>query len=229
MANGNRPKIVFLCSGNGGNLRFIREAIERKCLDAQVTNIFVDRQCGALDYAARNEVAARVHDFSAEGQESLTRSLVELEPAVVVSTVHRILLPPLVQAMTGRIVNLHYSLLPAFGGSIGTRPIQQALAYGAKLIGVTAHHVDEGVDTGKPIAQAAFARSEGENLDSVVNTSFRCGCLALLASIVERIEGTAALSSDSGTLLVNGTNALFNPINDQMRSMNNEAVWSALL
>ncbi len=53
----------------------------------------------------------------------------------------------------GRIVNVHPSLLPAFRG---TRAIEQALEYGVKVLGVTVHFVDEGVDTGAIILQHAF-------------------------------------------------------------------------
>jgi phosphoribosylglycinamide formyltransferase 1 len=54
---------------------------------------------------------------------------------------------------SGRIVNVHPSLLPAFPG---VRAIEQALDYGAKLGGVTVHFVDEGVDSGAIIMQEAF-------------------------------------------------------------------------
>ena len=53
----------------------------------------------------------------------------------------------------GRILNVHPSLLPAFPG---VRAIEQALDYGVKVMGVTVHFVDEGVDTGPIILQEAF-------------------------------------------------------------------------
>ena len=52
-----------------------------------------------------------------------------------------------------RVVNVHPSLLPAFPG---LRPIEDAIAYGAKVTGVTVHFVDEGVDSGAVIAQRAI-------------------------------------------------------------------------
>jgi phosphoribosylglycinamide formyltransferase-1 len=55
---------------------------------------------------------------------------------------------------SGRIINVHPSLLPAFPG---VRAIEQALDYGVKQMGVTVHFVDEGVDSGAIIMQEAFA------------------------------------------------------------------------
>jgi phosphoribosylglycinamide formyltransferase-1 len=52
-----------------------------------------------------------------------------------------------------RVINVHPALQPAFPG---VRAIEQALAYGVKVFGVTVHFVDEGVDTGPVIAQRAL-------------------------------------------------------------------------
>jgi phosphoribosylglycinamide formyltransferase-1 len=64
-----------------------------------------------------------------------------------------ILSPEFIRRFAGRIVNVHPSLLPAFAG---LRPIEQALDYGVKVMGVTVHFVDEGVDSGAIILQEAF-------------------------------------------------------------------------
>ena len=58
-----------------------------------------------------------------------------------------------IRRFEGRIVNVHPSLLPAFPG-IGA--IEQALEYGVRVMGVTVHFVDEGVDSGPVILQEAF-------------------------------------------------------------------------
>jgi phosphoribosylglycinamide formyltransferase-1 len=58
-----------------------------------------------------------------------------------------------VRRFSGRIVNVHPSLLPAFPG---VRSIEQALEYGVRVMGVTVHFVDEGVDSGPIILQEAF-------------------------------------------------------------------------
>jgi phosphoribosylglycinamide formyltransferase-1 len=64
----------------------------------------------------------------------------------------RILGPGFVRAWRGRVMNVHPALLPAFPGLHAQR---QALDYGVKVTGATVHFVDEGVDTGPIILQAA--------------------------------------------------------------------------
>ncbi len=58
-----------------------------------------------------------------------------------------------IRRFEGRIVNVHPSLLPAFPG---IQAIEQALEHGVRVMGVTVHFVDEGVDSGPVILQEAF-------------------------------------------------------------------------
>ncbi len=61
--------------------------------------------------------------------------------------------PVLLERFPWRVVNLHPALLPCFPG---VRGIEDALAYGVKVTGVTVHFVDPGVDTGPIILQEAI-------------------------------------------------------------------------
>jgi phosphoribosylglycinamide formyltransferase-1 len=72
---------------------------------------------------------------------------------VVLAGFMEILSPDFIRRFAGRIVNVHPSLLPAFAG---LRPIEQAIDYGVKVMGVTVHFVDEEVDSGAIILQEAF-------------------------------------------------------------------------
>jgi phosphoribosylglycinamide formyltransferase-1 len=69
---------------------------------------------------------------------------------VVLAGYMHLLTPPFLQRFPERVVNVHPSLLPRFPGS---RPIDDALAAGVEVTGVTVHYVDDGVDTGPVIAQ----------------------------------------------------------------------------
>jgi phosphoribosylglycinamide formyltransferase-1 len=65
----------------------------------------------------------------------------------------------------GAVINVHPSLLPSFPGA---RAIEQALAYGVKVFGVTIHFVDEGVDSGPVILQRAVALPDAREREEVL-------------------------------------------------------------
>ena len=73
---------------------------------------------------------------------------------VVLAGFMELLSAQFIRRFSGRMINVHPSLLPAFPG---LRAIEQALDYGVKQMGVTVHFVDEGVDSGAVILQEAFA------------------------------------------------------------------------
>ncbi|HET6867874.1 MAG TPA: phosphoribosylglycinamide formyltransferase [Solirubrobacteraceae bacterium] len=64
-----------------------------------------------------------------------------------------------------RVINVHPALLPAFPG---LRPVEDALAYGVKVFGVTVHFVDGGVDSGPVILQRAIELPDARDPDSVL-------------------------------------------------------------
>jgi phosphoribosylglycinamide formyltransferase 1 len=201
-------RLIFLCSGGGGNLRFVHMAIMNKLAPGiEISAVIADRPCAALDFARSQAIAARVADFSHAGQLRLMDELAALEPDMIISTVHKILIKEIVGKFRGRIINLHYSLLPAFGGAIGVKPVEAALSYGAKLTGVTAHLVSEGVDSGKPLVQSAVAVEAGDSSAALMNILFRCGCLALLAAILLQLGRTSA--APAAAIPVLGRKCLF--------------------
>ena len=76
----------------------------------------------------------------------------------------RILAPEAVERFPGRIVNIHPSLLPSFPGA---HAVEEALAHGVKLTGVTIHVVDELVDNGPILAQAAVDVLDDDDAESL--------------------------------------------------------------
>ena len=89
--------------------------------------------------------------------------------------------PKTIEKNQGKFINLHYSLLPAFSGLMGVEPIKQAYEKGCKFIGPTCHMVDEGVDTGPIISQAAFTTNR--SIQDAIELMFRLGCLILLNGV----------------------------------------------
>jgi phosphoribosylglycinamide formyltransferase-1 len=151
--------IGVLASGRGSNLQAILEACARPGFPARVAVVISDReQAPALQRARAAGVEAlwlNPKDFG--DREAYDRALVrELEARGIGLVCHagwmRILSAVYVRAFAGRALNIHPSLLPAFPG---LHPQRQALEHGAKISGATVHFLDEGVDTGPIVLQAA--------------------------------------------------------------------------
>src|SRR2546423_15659172 len=77
----------------------------------------------------------------------------------------QLLSPSFLSTFTQRVINVHPALLPAFPG---LNAVEQALAYGTKVFGVTVHFVDEGVDTGPVILQRAVELPEARTPEDVM-------------------------------------------------------------
>ncbi len=84
--------------------------------------------------------------------------------AIVLARYMQILSPTLVNAMPGRIINIHHSFLPAFAGA---RPYHQAHARGVKVIGATAHYVTADLDEGPIIEQDVARVSHRDSVETL--------------------------------------------------------------
>ena len=154
-------RLAVFASGEGTNFEAIAGACERGELPARVVLAVCDRPgARVVERAAAHGVecfvfSAREYASKADYEREIVRRLdaagVEL---VCLAGYMRIVGDVLLGAYAGRIVNVHPSLLPAFRGA---HAIEQALAYGVKVFGVTIHQVDATLDGGRIIAQRAFA------------------------------------------------------------------------
>jgi phosphoribosylglycinamide formyltransferase-1 len=156
-----RSRLVVLVSGSGSNLQALLDAAEDPRYPAEVVSVGSDvKDAYGLVRAGAAGVpfwALEPSDFADRPAwtEALADAVAAHEPDwVVCAGFMRILGPAFVQRFAGRIVNTHPALLPSFPGAHGVR---DALAYGVKVTGCTVHLVDEGVDTGPVLAQAAVA------------------------------------------------------------------------
>ena len=110
---------------------------------------------------------------------------------VVLAGYMQLLDPAFLARFESRVVNVHPALLPAFPG---IRAVEQALDYGVKVFGVTVHFVDEGVDTGRIIAQRAVDLPDATE-PGVVRDALRplehdllCEAVALIARGAVRLD-----------------------------------------
>ena len=166
-ARGRRlPGLAVFCSGEGTNLQAILEAARAGRLKARVALVVSDRRrSGALRRARRAGVPAqdvRPADFPTRA--AYERALIRLCEShgarlVCLAGFMRILTPVFVRRFAGRLLNIHPALLPAFPGA---HAVRDALAWGAKVVGVTVHFVDEEVDHGPIILQEPVLVKPGE-------------------------------------------------------------------
>ncbi|HEX7451161.1 MAG TPA: phosphoribosylglycinamide formyltransferase [Polyangiaceae bacterium] len=168
MTEGPPLSLGVLVSGTGSNLQAILDAIAAGTLNARV-KVVISNRAGvqALERARAAGVSALTiphKDFPS--RESFDRALVSaLREAevdwIALAGFMRVLTPEFLRAFPGRIINIHPALLPAFPGVDAAK---QALDYGVKITGCTVHFVDQGVDSGKIIAQRAVLVETGDDL-----------------------------------------------------------------
>lgn len=168
----NKIRIGVLVSGRGSNLQAIIDNIENGSLSAEIAVVISDRaDAYSLDRAKKHALPA-VH-VSAKGykgkrDEYDTLLVKELQKhnvdLIVLAGFMRIITPTLLKAFPNRIMNIHPALLPSFPG---LHVQQAALEHGAKFSGCTVHFVDEGMDTGPIIVQAAVPILDNDTEDSL--------------------------------------------------------------
>ena len=150
---------VVLASGRGSNLRTICQAIDEGRCEARIVGVVSDkRSAAALEFAEARGIPTRVvplkkGDDRDQWNAELAHQVVALGPELLVlAGFMRILSSPFLERFPGRIINVHPALLPSFPGHNAPK---DALEGGVRISGCTVHIIDDGVDTGPIIAQAA--------------------------------------------------------------------------
>ena len=159
-------KVGVLASGSGTNLQALLDAE-----DIDVVAVASDKPgVRALERAAAAGVVTGVFpgaDYAdrVARDEAMAGWLADQGVELVVTAGYlQLLRPAFLQRFPDRVLNVHPALLPAFPGLDG---IADAVDYGVKVAGVTVHLVDEGVDTGPILLQAAIDVPEGIDRDGL--------------------------------------------------------------
>ena len=190
-------RVGVLASGTGTNLQAIldrvhgrggvevvavgsdqpsAQALERGALAGVETAVFPREE--HPDRAARDLAMARW--LQSRGAE-----------LVVLAGYMQLLAPAFLSRFAGQVINVHPALLPAFPG---IRAVEQALAYGVKVFGVTVHFVDEGVDTGPIILQRGVELPAATTADEVraalrpIEHDLLCEAVGLIARNAVRLD-----------------------------------------
>ena len=161
-------QIAVLVSGSGSNLQALLDADD---LGAEIVLVLSDKaDAHGLERARAAGIPTAVVGWSDQpDRASFTTAVCDAiddagAEAVVLAGFMRILSAEAVERFPMRILNIHPSLLPSFPGA---HAVEDSLAHGAKVTGVTVHFVDEQVDHGPVIAQRPVLIDDGDDADSL--------------------------------------------------------------
>ncbi len=164
--------IAVLVSGTGTNLQALLDTVHGR--EAEVVAVASNvAGAPALERAEKHGIQTSVFprvDYPDRGARDGTMAdWIEARGAklVVLAGYMELVGEPFLKRFPGAVINVHPSLLPAFPG---LKAIEQALAYGVKVFGVTVHFVDAGVDSGPVILQSARELPNARDPKEVLQT-----------------------------------------------------------
>lgn len=163
-------RLGILISGRGSNFEAIANAIARRELEAEIAIVISNRaNAPGLEIARNRGIPMRVISSAGLEREAYDKLLIEElrthdVELVCLAGFMRLLSASIIRAFPNRVLNIHPSLLPAFAGLDAQK---QALDYGAKITGCTVHFVDEFLDSGPVIIQAAVPVLDGDTVASL--------------------------------------------------------------
>src|SRR5271166_1588960 len=160
-------RLGVLLSGRGSNFEALAESISSARIpNAEIAIVLSNREgAPGLDRAKSRGIPARAIPSKGLEREAYDRQVVAVlnerkVDLVCLAGYMRLLSPYFVAAFPNRILNIHPSLLPSFPGLESQK---QALDYGVKIAGCSVHFVDENLDAGPIILQAAVPVEDGDD------------------------------------------------------------------
>ncbi|HKY31424.1 MAG TPA: phosphoribosylglycinamide formyltransferase [Candidatus Polarisedimenticolia bacterium] len=166
-----KARLGILISGRGSNMAALASACAGGAIDAEAA-LVISNVAGAagLDEARRRGIETLVLDHRQPGGRAahdarMAAALKERRVDLVcLAGYMRLLSASFVRELEGRVMNVHPSLLPAFPGLDAQR---QALEHGVRVSGATVHYVDDRLDAGPIILQAAVAVEQDDTVESL--------------------------------------------------------------
>jgi len=169
---GKKLRVGVLASGGGTDLQSIIDASESNKIDAEVVVVISDKSdVFALKRAEKHKIKAFFVDPKGKKKEEhdmeVHKILKDFDVGLVVGAGYmRILSSCFVKEWHGKLINIHPALLPSFKGVKGQG---DAFEYGVKISGCTIHFMDEHMDHGPIILQAAVKVLPGDDRDKLAS------------------------------------------------------------
>jgi phosphoribosylglycinamide formyltransferase-1 len=166
----NKINVGVLASGTGTDLQSIIDASEKDLIDAKVVIVISDnKDAFSLKRAEKHNIDN--HFINPKGikkekhEEKIDKLFEESKTDLIVGAGYmRILSNSFVKKWYGRLINIHPALLPSFKGANGQG---DAINYGVKISGCTTHFMDEEMDHGPIILQAAVKVNKNDDRDKL--------------------------------------------------------------
>lgn len=202
----SRVRVAVLVSGGGTNLQALIDAAARGQLPHVELALVLSnhKNAFALERASRAGIPTRVVTRRAAGSQEAFEAAIQtaLEQAgielIVLAGFMSILSAGFTDRWPERILNIHPSLLPAFGGPgcYGLHVHEMALARGVKLTGATVHFVNEIPDGGRILAQKAVAVEDGDTPELLQRRVMEQAEWILLPQTLERVAAERTMERE---------------------------------
>ena len=195
-------KIAVLVSGGGTNLQEIIDNIENKRLNCKIEYIIADRDCYSLERGRKYNIKSILLDKKEYGNKlsNEINKVIENKVDLIVLAVYlSIIDKDFISDWNNKIINIHPSLLPKYGGKgmYGMKVHEAVIANKEKKSGCTVHFVDVDIDTGKILLQRKVDVSNNETPESLQKKVLKEEH-QLLIEAIEKVISDSVISDKGG-------------------------------
>ena len=193
-------KIVVLISGSGSNLEAIAKACQTGNIPATIELVISNQpNVKGLDRAKKFHLMSKViehqqYNSREEFDQALLEQILPIEPdLVVLAGFMRILSNSFTEALSGKLINIHPSLLPEYPG-LNTH--KQAIENGDLMHGISVHYVNSELDGGPIITQGALRIDPLQSEAKLVNRIHKIEHAVYPKVIADIAKGYITLNGD---------------------------------
>lgn len=195
-------KIAVLVSGGGTNLQEIIDNIENKRLNCKIEYIIADRDCYSLERGRKYNIKSVLLDKKEYGNKlsnEINKVLENKVDLIVLAGYLSIIDKDFISDWNNKIINIHPSLLPKYGGKgmYGMNVHEAVIANKEKESGCTVHFVDVDIDTGKILLQRKVDVSNNETPESLQKKVLKEEH-QLLIEAIEKVISDSVISNKGG-------------------------------
>ncbi|MEY2829722.1 MAG: hypothetical protein RIQ33_1580 [Bacteroidota bacterium] len=217
---------MFLASGGGGTMQFIYYALQQLNVGVSICGVVADRNCRALHFAQQKNIEYKIVGYTQQQPQAFREAITYFQPDIIITTFHKLIDAATLHQFKHIIfINPHYSILPAFKGSVGMKTVEKARELNCGFVGASAHHVIAESDAGKIISQAILPIANWNEVDMKLlkDTIFKSTCLVLLNAIIMQLDITLLSSITTKTYSLNSHEVIVSP--DKLHQLANYNDW----